>query len=63
MVRYAGVETQESLMAAPTRELPFKTVVLQHELPDGTSHFDWLLAVDATAEKPLISFRVVERPD
>ncbi len=50
-------------MAAPTKEAPFITIVLQHELPDGTSHFDWLLAVDAEAEKPLISFRVNERPD
>lgn len=63
MVRYGCNGTQESLMAAPTRESPFKTVVLQHELADGTSHFDWLLAVDAKAEKPLISFRVGERPD
>ncbi len=50
-------------MAAPTKESPFATVVLQHDLPDGTSHFDWLLAVDAASEKPLVSFRVDERPD
>jgi hypothetical protein len=50
-------------MAAPTKENPFQTVVLQHDLPDGTTHFDWLLAVDAKAENPLLSFRVTERPD
>jgi hypothetical protein len=50
-------------MAAPTRESPFPTVVLQHELPDGTTHFDWLLGVEPEGEKPLISFRTEERPD
>lgn len=50
-------------MAAPTKEAPFQTVVLKHDLPDGTSHFDWLLAVDAERKKPLLSFRVEERPD
>ncbi len=50
-------------MSAPTNESPFQTVVLKHELPDGSTHFDWLLSVDAKGEKPLISFRVSERPD
>jgi hypothetical protein len=50
-------------MPRPTKESPFPTVILQHDLPDGTSHFDWLLAVDSNGEKPLISFRVQERPD
>ena len=50
-------------MASPTKDTPFETVVLEHVLPDGTSHFDWMLAVDSKAEKPLISFRVDERPD
>lgn len=50
-------------MSAPTKETPFQTIVLKHELPDGTSHFDWLLSVDAACKKPLISFRVSERPD
>ena len=50
-------------MASPTKETPFPTVVLQHDLPDGTTHFDWLLGVDADGQKPLISFRVAERPD
>jgi hypothetical protein len=42
---------------------PFPTIVLKHELPDGTTHFDWLLGVDPLGEKPLISFRTKERPD
>lgn len=50
-------------MASPTKESPFETVVLQHDLPDGTTHFDWLLSVDAKSEKPLISFRTDTRPD
>ena len=50
-------------MAAPSKEHPFPTVVLQHELPDGTTHFDWLLGVDEAREKPLISFRTASRPD
>ena len=50
-------------MAAPTKEKPFPTVVLKHELPDGSTHFDWLLGVDAAGERSLISFRTKERPD
>ena len=50
-------------MAAPSKEHPFPTVVLQHDLPDGTTHFDWLLGVDEASEKPLISFRAANRPD
>ncbi len=50
-------------MAAPSKESPFATVILQHDLPDGTTHFDWLLAVDAESKNPLISFRCTTRPD
>jgi len=50
-------------MAAPTKESPFPTVVLQHELPDGTTHFDWLLGTEPKGEKPLISFRTKVRTD
>ena len=50
-------------MAAPTKESPFPTVVLQHDLPDGTTHFDWLLGTESNGEKPLISFRTKVRPD
>ena len=50
-------------MAAPTKEQSFPTVVLEHEQPGGTTHFDWLLGVDADGKKPLISFRSAQRPD
>lgn len=50
-------------MAAPTRENPYPTVFLQHVLPDGTTHFDWLLGVDPKGEKHLISFRATQRID
>jgi hypothetical protein len=42
-------------------------VLLLHELPDGASHYDWLIAPDApaagSAPPGLISFRVSERID
>lgn len=34
------------------------TAQLLHRLPDGTSHIDWLMARDAAAERPLITFRL-----
>lgn len=39
----------------------FPMVLLLHELPDGSSHFDWMLARDAAG--PLVTFRVTERID
>lgn len=36
--------------------LPHPTVLLRHDLPDGTSHFDWLLVRDD--EGPLLTFRL-----
>ena len=51
------------IMAAPSKEHSFPTVVLEHEMPDGTTHFDWLLGVDEDGKKPLISFRSTQRPD
>jgi hypothetical protein len=38
-------------------------VVLRHELPDGTHHFDLLLARDPAGAEPLYSFRLEHRPD
>lgn len=38
-------------------------VLLLHELPDGTSHFDWLIQRNGGEDAPLISFRVRERID
>lgn len=63
VVRYPRNHKEEFVMAAPTKESPFITVVLKHVLPDESSHYDWLLAVDADGKKPLVSFRVKERPD
>lgn len=46
-----------------------RAVVLQHDLPDGSRHFDWLIAPDDAAHPPsadervLIAFRLRERPD
>lgn len=52
-------------MAAPppAAALARPTVILRHELPDGSSHVDWLLAQDPRGADPLISFRAVLRPD
>ncbi len=39
-------------------------VILLHELPDGTSHYDWLLqSSPVDRQAPLIAFRVSARPD
>jgi len=34
----------------------FPTVLLRHDLPDGSHHFDWLLAQDG--DGPLLTFRL-----
>jgi len=39
-----------------------RTVLLLHELPDGSHHFDWLLQPD-DANLGLLTFRVSERID
>lgn len=41
------------------------TVLLLHELPDGTRHYDWMLKVEGCADpgRPLATFRVSERID
>jgi hypothetical protein len=39
-------------------------VILHHQLPDGSSHLDWLIQSDpVNRQAPLISFRVSSRPD
>jgi len=35
-----------------------KTVQLRHRLPDGSSHIDWMLATDAAAARPVVTFRL-----
>jgi hypothetical protein len=36
----------------------FKWVLLRHELPDGSWHYDWLLSRPDAPEQGLLSFRV-----
>jgi len=43
--------------------MPCQTVILRHQLPEGSVHYDWLLAVDHPAKKDLLSWRCVKRPD
>lgn len=45
-----------------------RTVLLRHELPDGSWHYDWLLEPEVGGgenpdERVLIAWRVTERPD
>lgn len=41
-----------------------RTVLLRHDLPDGSSHLDWLIErPNRTDERRLIAFRLMERPD
>ena len=40
-----------------------RTVQLLHELPDGTSHVDWMIARDRAGQEPLITFRLQRRID
>ncbi len=40
-----------------------RTVQLLHELPDGSSHVDWMIARDPAGQEPLISFRLQQRID
>ncbi|MEQ8845826.1 MAG: hypothetical protein RIB58_13335 [Phycisphaerales bacterium] len=35
---------------------PFPTVLLRHDLPDGSHHFDWL--IDRDGQGPLLTFRL-----
>ena len=43
--------------------LPCPTVLLLHELPDGSSHVDWLIGRDAEGTEPMYSFRLAQRLD
>ncbi|GMV27285.1 MAG: hypothetical protein AMXMBFR58_33160 [Phycisphaerae bacterium] len=40
-----------------------RTVVLQHLLPTGTSHLDWLIQTSTDPESRVMAFRVAARPD
>ena len=50
---YPGVPTILKSMPDPKR---FPTVLLRHDLPDGSHHFDWMLARDDHG--PLRTFRL-----
>lgn len=41
-------------MAKPT----LRTVLLRHQLPDGSAHFDWMLQTSLAATAGLTTFRV-----
>lgn len=52
------------------RKAPPRMVVLLHELPDGSSHFDWMIegpqripAPPSPEDRCLITFRTAVRPD
>ncbi len=47
--------------AATTPRWP--TVLLSHELPDATTHVDWMIASEPQGREPLVTFRVGSRID
>jgi hypothetical protein len=40
-----------------------RTVLLSHDLLDGSSHFDWMIQGPGGSDSPLITFRVAVRID
>jgi hypothetical protein len=46
--------------AAPAAQTWLRTVVLRHEMPDGTWHLDWMLERDSPDERRLVTFRTRE---
>ena len=51
------------LLPGPDPGDPWPTVLLEHTLPDGRRHVDWMLAVEAGGSASLVSFRLPRRPD
>jgi hypothetical protein len=47
-----------SLLGLDLAALPLPTVQLQHFLPDGASHIDWMIAQDSAGRLPLMTFRL-----
>lgn len=43
--------------------MPPRMVLLEHTLPSGEMHFDWMFERPAVADGPLVSFRTWQRPD
>ena len=46
-------------------EPPARWVLLRHEMPDGSWHYDWMLEWDGASDaaRALVAFRVSVRPD
>lgn len=40
-----------------------RAVLLRHDLPDGSSHYDWMIQRPGEPDAPLVTFRVSERID
>lgn len=40
-----------------------RTVILRHDLPDGSGHFDWMFATDDPPAARLATWRCAARPD
>jgi hypothetical protein len=55
----------DRLERAAVRSAMGRTVLLLHELPDGSSHLDWMIqpGPDHGGDTPLVSFRVALRID
>ena len=47
----------------PATTSRWPTVLLSHELPDATSHVDWMIASEPRGREPLVTFRVGSRID
>jgi hypothetical protein len=43
--------------------MPSRMVLLEHTLPSGSTHYDWMFEHPDVAGGPLISFRLSDRPD
>lgn len=40
-----------------------RAVLLRHDLPDGSSHYDWMIQRSGSPDDPLVTFRVATRID
>ncbi len=40
-----------------------RTVLLRHDLPDGSGHWDWMIQRAPVPDSPLVTFRLDHRPD
>jgi hypothetical protein len=65
-LQQSGVEFPPSRIAVEEHQPPphaRRWVVLRHDLPDGSWHYDWMLQVCDDPAEPLLTFRVMVRPD